>query len=112
MKSVMSSFRVRPKFEMTSSKTIDTIISEVKKNLLHNTYNLQGQAMHDHITIQVNKDQRHYWSLQLSILMQREPNDIETKITGIYGPMPNDWTLFAMNYLAISVLFIFIAIIG
>ena len=68
--------------------------------------------MHDHIIIQLNKDQRHHWSPQLSILIQREPNDIETKITGIYGTMPNVWTLFAMSYLAISALFIFIAIIG
>ncbi|MFZ1562415.1 MAG: hypothetical protein WAT37_20920 [Saprospiraceae bacterium] len=108
----MASFRVRPRFEIESKKTMDEIIHLVKEKLKHNTHNLHGQAMQDHITIRVNKSHRHYWSPQLSILMQRESGDNETKITGIYGPMPNVWTLFALGYLAIGVLFTFISIIG
>lgn len=108
----MASFRVRPKFEMYSGKSMEEIILIVKENLKHNTHHLHGQAMHDHITIRVNKAQRHYWSPQLSILMQREPEDIQTKIIGVYGPMPNVWTLFTLGYLAIGVLTTFISIIG
>lgn len=81
----MASFRVRPRFEIESKKTMDEIIQLVKEKLKHNTHNLHGQAMQDHITIRVNKSHRHYWSPQLSILMQRESGDNETKITGIYG---------------------------
>ena len=108
----MASFRVRPRFEIESKKSMEEIISLVKENLKHNSHNLHGQAMQDHITIRINKSHRHYWSPQLSILMQRDPEDTETTITGIYGPMPNVWTLFAMGYLAIGVLFTFISIIG
>lgn len=108
----MSSFRVRPKFEMTTAKTIEEIITLVKGRLLHNTHNLHGQAMHDHITIRVNKAQRHYWSPQLNVMMYREPEDTETRLVGVYGPMPNVWTLFAITYLATGVLTIFITIIG
>ena len=108
----MASFRIRPKFEMTTSKTMDEIISLVKAKLHTNTHHLHGQAMHDHITIRVNKDHRHYWSPQLSILMYREPEDTTTRLVGVYGPMPNVWTLFTLSYLAIGVLITFISIIG
>ncbi|MBK9733725.1 MAG: hypothetical protein IPO92_01655 [Saprospiraceae bacterium] len=108
----MASFRVRPKFEMKSQKTPEKIIALVKDKLKQNLHHLQGQAMHDHITIRVERAQRHYWSPQLSIIMYREPEDSETKIIGVYGPMPNVWTLFTVVYLAIFVLSIFISIIG
>lgn len=108
----MSSFRVRPKFEMTTPKTMEEIISLVKVRLLHNTHDLHGQAMHDHITIRVNKAQRHYWSPQLNVIMYREPEDSSTRLVGVYGPMPNVWTLFTIIYLAIGVLTTFISIIG
>ncbi len=108
----MASFRVRPKFEMTSSKTVEDIIVLIKEKLTTNIHHLHGQAMQDHITIRVNKSHRHYWSPQLSVLMYREPEDTETRIIGVYGPMPNVWTLFMLIYLSIGVLSIFIAIIG
>lgn len=97
---------------MNSPKTMDEIIGNVKEKLKHNTHHLHGHAMHDHITIRVNKDQRHYWSPQLNVIMQREPEDSMTKIIGVYGPMPNVWTLFTLIYLALSVLSVFIMIIG
>jgi len=108
----MASFRVRPRFEIETHKTIEDIISQIKEKLKYNSHHLHGQAMQDHITIRVNKSHRHYWSPQLSIIMQREENDTKTKIIGVYGPMPNVWTLFALGYLAIGVLFTFISIIG
>lgn len=108
----MASFRIRPKFETTSPLTIEEIIEKVKEKLNDNMHHLNGQAMQDHITIRVNPNQQHFWSPQLSVLMTREPEDSETKIIGVYGPMPNVWTIFALSYLALSVLFIFISIIA
>ncbi len=108
----MASFRFRPKFEMTSSKSMEEIISLVKEKLKVNTHHLHGQAMQDHITIRVNKSHRHFWSPQLSILMYREPEDTVTRLVGVYGPMPNVWTMFTLAYLAIGVLIVFITIIG
>jgi hypothetical protein len=108
----MSSFRVRPKFEMESNKTIEEIITIIKEKLKINTHHLHGQAMHDHITIRVNQSHRHYWSPQLSVQLYREPEDKVTRLVGVYGPMPNVWTLFTLVYLAVGVLFVFISIIG
>ncbi len=108
----MSSFRIRPRFEMSSQKTIEEIIDLTKEKLKGNKHNLYGVAMQDHITIRVDSEKRHFWSPQLSVLLQREENDTETKIIGVYGPMPSVWTMFAFGYLAIGVLFVFISIVG
>ncbi|MEZ4911566.1 MAG: hypothetical protein R2774_11985 [Saprospiraceae bacterium] len=109
----MSSFRVRPKFEMYTEKSIEDIIQIVKLKLKDNQYDVIGTAMQDHITLQINKKIRHYWSPQLSIIMEENvDNRNETKLIGVYGPMPNVWTIFALSYLAIFTLVIFIAIIG
>lgn len=108
----MASFRIRPKFEMTTTKTVEEIITLVKEKIRINTHHLHGQAMHDHITIRVNQSHRHFWSPQLSVLLFREPEETQTRIVGIYGPMPNVWTIFAITYLALSVLTLFISIIG
>jgi hypothetical protein len=91
---------------------MEEIINLVKEKLKVNTHHLHGQAMQDHITIRVNKSHRHFWSPQLSILMYREPEDTETRLVGVYGPMPNVWTMFTLAYLAIGVLIVFISIIG
>ena len=108
----MASFRIRPKFEMTTTKTMEEIISLVKEKLHAGNHSLHGQAMHDHITIRINRAQRHYWSPQLNVLMYREPEDVTTRLVGVYGPMPNVWTLFTLSYLAIGVITLFISIIG
>ena len=104
----MSSFRVRPKFEMESNKTIEEIITIIKEKLKINTHHLHGQAMHDHITIRVNQSHRHYWSPQLSVQLYREPEDKVTRLVGVYGPMPNVWTLFTLVYLAVVALTMYI----
>lgn len=108
----MASFRVRPKFELTTTLSVDEILQKTNQKLKDNPYNLHGQAMQDHITIRVNQSHRHYWSPQLSVLLQDEVEENKTLITCVYGPMPNVWTLFAVSYLILSVLFTFICIVG
>jgi hypothetical protein len=107
----MSSFRIRPSFEMTSSKPPEEIIALVKEKLKTNSFNLSGIAMQDHITIQIKKSHRHYWSPQCALLLN-QVDDTKTIIRGLYGPMPNVWTLFIISYLAIGVVSTFISIIG
>ncbi|MBX2872723.1 MAG: hypothetical protein KTR30_11500 [Saprospiraceae bacterium] len=69
-----------------------------------------GIAIEGHIILKVLPDEAHYWSPQLSILLDEEEE--QTLIRGRYGPKPNVWTLFTMSYLAISILSVFISIIG
>jgi len=106
----MTSFRIRPKFRTTSPIKQQTIIARLQEALQEQPPQCHGIAIEGHIILKVLPDNAHYWSPQLSILLDQEEE--ETLIRGRYGPKPNVWTLFTMSYLAISILSIFISIIG
>ncbi|MFZ1704059.1 MAG: hypothetical protein WAT79_06910 [Saprospiraceae bacterium] len=106
----MSSFRIRPKFEVTCSLSVEDVILKTKDFLQKTDTSCFGIAMQDHITLSVKPKYRHFWSPQLSLVLTQEEE--KTKITGLYGPMPNVWMIFAYAYLALSTLIIFISIIG
>lgn len=108
----MATFSFRPSFEVTSSKTMTEVIQRVKDHLKHDIHHLEGEGMQDHITIRVKASHRHYWSPQLSVLMYDDEKQKTIMIKGIYGPMPNVWTLFTISYLAIGTLSLFVSITG
>lgn len=106
----MTSFRIRPKFRTTSSESQKVILERLQNALQKEPPVCHGIAIEGHIILKVLPAEAHYWSPQLSILLDEEEE--ETLIRGRYGPKPNVWTLFTMSYLAISILTIFISIIG
>ena len=106
----MTSFRIRPRFRVTSPKSQQTILSSLQAALQEQPAICHGIAIEGHIVLKVLPEEAHYWSPQLSILLDQEEG--HTLIRGRYGPKPNVWTLFTMSYLAISILGIFISIIG
>jgi len=109
----MASFRVRPRFEIETDQPIPEIIERVKISLKNPDAPCRGIAMQDHITLRMPDKERHFWSPQLSILMlEHENQPSKIRLIGTYGPMPNVWTMFALSYLAIGVLFTFISIVG
>lgn len=108
----MATFSFRPSFEVTSAKKMTEVIQLVKEHLTHDIHHLEGEGMQDHITIRVRASHRHYWSPQLSILMYENEKADAITIKGVYGPMPNVWTLFTISYLAIGTLSLFISITG
>ena len=62
--------------------------------------------------MRVEKKYRHFWSPQLSILLEKNEEENLTLMKGVYGPMTNVWTIFTVSYLALGVLFTFSSIIG
>jgi hypothetical protein len=106
----MASFRIRPKFSVETDQSIEAILLNTKEFLKSQNTEIKGIAMQDHITLRINQNERHFWSPQLSILLLPENN--KTKVIGVYGPMPNVWLIFTFSYLALSVLSVFVAIVG
>lgn len=106
----MSSFRIRPKFTIYSDRKMEEIILDTRTLLQKRGNFIRGLAMQDHITLQIPADERHFWSPQLSVILYDEIN--QTRLVGVYGPMPNVWIIFAFGYLGISTLLVFILIIG
>lgn len=108
----MSSFRLRPKFDIIVDSKANDIIQTAKTRLKQQDAPCTGIAMQDHITLRILQQERHFWSPQLSILLISDDESNQTAIKAVYGPMPNVWTFFTLSYLAISVLAVFISIIG
>lgn len=106
----MSSFRIRPKFTIFSKRKMDDIIHDTRILLQERGNNIRGLAMQDHITLQIPPEERHFWSPQLSVILYDEIN--QTRLVGVYGPMPNVWIIFTFGYLGLSTLLVFILIIG
>ena len=106
----MTSFRIRPRFKIISEKTPEQILEAFRLALKNKDCACKGVAIPGHITLMVKPEEIHYWSPQLQLTL--EDNDESTEIRGLYGPSPQVWTLFALSYLAIGILFLFISIIG
>ncbi|MBK6362307.1 MAG: hypothetical protein IPL63_07960 [Saprospiraceae bacterium] len=106
----MASFRIRPKFSVESEESIEEILLNTKEFLKSPDSEIKGLAMQDHITLRIRQNERHFWSPQLSVLLI--PNNEKTRVIGVYGPMPNVWLIFTFSYLALSVLSVFVAIVG
>jgi len=108
----MSSFRMRPRFELEISRPADAIIDHFRNQLHQPGLPCRGLAVMDHVTIRVRKEELHFWSPQLNVTLFRSPDGLSTHVTGRYGPMPNVWTLFTGGYLLFGFLFMFVSIVG
>ena len=108
----MTSFRIRPRFQLESSKSLAEIQAQVKAKLKTEGAACVGSVIPGHIVIRIPPTDQHYWSPQLSLSLEESATGTGTLIRGLYGPSPNVWTLFTFSYATISLLILFIGIIG
>jgi len=106
----MASFKIRPKFEIELDENPETIYNNFLDKKSKMDCGCVIDAIPDHIVLKVNKDDRHFWSPQLTIIL--EDSDQGSMVRGRYGPNGNVWTLFAGAYFACGVFITFISIIG
>jgi hypothetical protein len=109
----MTSFRIRPKFEVISEKSKEHLIKEIKDKALHpnRTSECDVLILKERIKLKIKKEDQHYWSPVLTVYLYEE-EDGGTLLRGRYGPHQNVWTLFTLLYLALSILFLFVSIYG
>lgn len=108
----MTSFRLRPRFEIETDQSEDTIVSKLRLKLESEGHPFDEVVIPDHYILKVKSEQQHYWSPQLNLKFNREEDDDILTISGRYEPHPNVWTLFMILYLAIGVLALFVAVLG
>ena len=106
----MASFKIRPRFEIESDESPETIYQNFVEKKATMDCGCIIDAIPDFIVLKVNPDDQHFWSPQLTIVL--EESDQGSKVKGTYGPNGNVWTLFAGSYFACGVLITFISIIG
>ena len=106
----MTSFRIRPKFEASVEKTSEEIIKILNHGLELANHPFDSIDYPGHFIIRIKKENQHYWSPQLNLTFDDQENGC--LVRGRYEPHPNVWTLFVLLYLALSILVLFVAILG
>ena len=105
----MTSFRIRPKFELSYPEKSQTVIERLSKKIeeepLFDTVEIPG-----HYILKIKKEEQHYWSPQLNLKLEDQEDG--TLIKGRYEPHHNVWTLFILIYLALAILSLFVLIFG
>jgi len=69
-------------------------------------------ANHQVIELRVLERDRHFWSPALSVTVAEDGSSGGSCVHGLVGPNPNLWTLFAMSYMGLALLFVFVGIFG
>lgn len=107
----MSSFRVRPRF----TQTVPLDPGEVEERLSHTIHErCRGCYLlrfPGYLTLRIPEDQQHFWSPQLTLSLDPDEEG-GTRISGIYGPRTNVWSMFLYGYLIVGVLGTFTGIFG
>ncbi|MFN8355578.1 MAG: hypothetical protein U0Y10_14065 [Spirosomataceae bacterium] len=101
----MSSFRVRPKFKITTEKSIHQLLELIEHGLKTTQAPIEGAVSNTHGFIFIKESEQHYWSPQLSFSFEETP-DQHTIVRGTYGPHQKVWLSFVFGY-AVSGLGIF-----
>lgn len=109
---IMSSFRLRPRFKHETERDFEAI----RKIVEHENETLNASCKLDirrgHISVKIREEERHFWSPQLDLMIEKEEGEEKTIIRGHYGPNPNTWALFTYGYVILSILFVFVGIWG
>lgn len=106
----MSSFRIRPRFKHIVQLT------EVELKLLFQEKAPGNQppfklfVVNNHLTIRVPIPERHFWSPQLALTVEKHEKG--TLIRGLYGPNPSIWAAFFFAYASLGLLATLALLVG
>ena len=106
----MTSVRIRPRFRLHSSESIANIQQNIHDKLKVDGSPCIGVIVPGFITLKIPTLERHFWSPQLTLTLEKE--DDKTLIRGLYGPNPTVWAIFTMGYGATGILALFAAVLG
>lgn len=105
----MSSFKIRPRIKLETDKNLELIKNDLN-SALENNPNIVGTIAKKFIILKINKELRHFWSPQLTLMFEEDGS--KTIIRGLYGPKQSIWAMFAFAYGSIAMLFTIILIWG
>jgi len=103
--------QVRPRFQADINLSPSALVSKFKEKLKLPAVPCQGQIDETYATLYFSKDKRHYWSPQLTLIIE-ENSSGGCNLRGLYGPRPAVWTMFVFFYSIIGVLTLFSIMIG
>ena len=105
-------FAIRPRFEAELPMRQSSVVRKIKKGFEQPSAACVGLATEGYARIKIPEKDRHYWSPQLSIMMEDMESGEGTLIRGLYGPAPAVWTMFVFFYAIVGFISLVVSIIG
>lgn len=105
-------FAIRPRFRVEVPYSPEEILKKIRAKLSSDTAECKGKAVHGFASFRVHETERHYWSPQLSVMIEELENGEGSLLRGLYGPAPNVWTMFVFFYSALGFLLLVVLLIG
>ena len=106
--------QMRPRFCLPVSLGPDRVIERLEQRLAHPNCPCTGAVAGNHKVVELNalKRERHFWSPSLSVTVSAAKEGTGSVVHGLVGPNANLWTLFAMTYMGLLTLLMFVGIFG
>ena len=103
-------YRVRPRFQMETDLTLQTVNERLQAGLTRAMGSIIGKVHPQYASFRLPPEEQHYWSPQLSL--SYDETEAGCQIRGMYGPRPAVWTMFVFFYAMIGFGVLVIAIVG
>ncbi len=98
-------YRVKYRKQYNLDKDPELLINRFRKALEQNPNSIDGKIVHQIIFLQIISSERHYWSPEMTISIEKE--DGKTKIREVLGPNPSVFTLTMFLIIFAGTLFLF-----
>ena len=104
-------FRVRPRFQIETPHSIETLVEKIKTGLDKEDSKCNGWVNPTgYGVLFLPQEEQHYWSPQLSLTFEKLENG--SLLRGLYGPRPAVWTMFIFFYFVIAFAALILTVIG
>jgi hypothetical protein len=105
---------LRPRFRQSVPVGPDEVIELLEQHLAQPNCPCRGAVAGNHRVVELNVLQRDrdFWSPSLSVTVGDAEDGTGSVVHGLVGPNPNLWTLFAMTYMGLLTLLMFVGIFG
>jgi len=92
--------RIRPSFNRVVPKSPDRVLRHVKRVLIQRDVLFTGAFYNRHALLDLPEEERHVWSPQLSLDVERHPEG--ARVRGLFAPRPSVWTFYVTAYAALG----------
>lgn len=106
MKTLPNEIVLRPRFEVKSESSKNTVLQLFEKA---KKKDFTVNQVDEHIFIKFKKEHQHFWSPQLHLEVD-EAEDDSSKVYGVFGPNPTLWTFFMFLHFGIGTIFLIFGI--
>lgn len=106
--------RMRPRFRLSVPGTAEEVVARLESELADPGCPCRGTVAEGHRVVELRpaEEERHFWSPILSVTVAEDPEGGGSLVHGLVGPDASLWTLFAMSYMGLLTLLVFVGTLG